>query len=201
MVRRASTENFERIDHLARPHRAVPGRPARPDLASPTCSSEVQPDEVYNLAAQSFVPTSLEAAGADRRVHRPRRHAHARRHPPGLPEGPLLPGVVAARCSARCSETPQTRDDAVLPAQPLRRRQGVRPLHHGQLPRELRPVRLLGHPVQPRVAAARPGVRHAQDHARRGADQARPGRRSCGWATWTPSATGASPATTSGPCG
>ncbi len=38
-------------------------------------------------------------------------------------------------------ETPQTRDDAVLPAQPLRRGQGLRPLDHRQLPRELRPVR------------------------------------------------------------
>ncbi len=38
---------------------------------------EYQPDEVYNLAAQSFVPTIVEAAGADRRVHRAGRHAHA----------------------------------------------------------------------------------------------------------------------------
>ena len=52
-------------------------------------------------------------------------------------------------------EMPQTRDDAVPSAQPVRRRQGLRPLHHGQLPRELRPVRVLGHPLQPRVAAAR----------------------------------------------
>ena len=36
---------------------------------------------------------------------------------------------------------------------------------------------------------------------RRRPDQARPGRPSCGSATSTPSATGASPATTSRPCG
>ena len=29
MVRRSSTENFERIEHLARPHHAASGRPAR----------------------------------------------------------------------------------------------------------------------------------------------------------------------------
>ena len=38
-------------------------------------------------------------------------------------------------------EVPQTETDAVLPAQPVRRVEGVRALHHGQLPRELRPVR------------------------------------------------------------
>ena len=63
-------------------------------------------------------------------------------------------------------EVPQTRDDALLPAQPVRRGQGLRPLDHRQLPRELRPVRVLGHPVQSRVAAPRAGVRHPQDHAR-----------------------------------
>ena len=40
-----------------------------------------------------------------------------------------------------------------------------------------------------------------QDHQRRGPDQARPGRPSCASATSTPSATGASPATTSRRCG
>ena len=38
---------------------------------------------------------------------------------------------------------------------------------------------VLGHPVQPRVAAPRPRVRDPQGHRRRGAHQAGPGRRSC----------------------
>src|SRR5262245_13379366 len=57
MVRRASTENFDRISHLAgqlRLHQA--------DLLDQLSIIEVlravQPDEVYNLAAMSFVPTS-----------------------------------------------------------------------------------------------------------------------------------------------
>ena len=75
-------------------------------------------------------------------------------------------------------EVPQNEDDAVLPAQPVRRREGLRPLHHGELPRELRHVRGLGHPLQPRVAAARPRVRDAQDHRRRRAHQARARRAS-----------------------
>ena len=46
-----------------------------------------------------------------------------------------------ARCSARCVEIAAARDDAVLPAQPVRRRQGLRPLDHRELPRELRALR------------------------------------------------------------
>jgi GDPmannose 4,6-dehydratase len=57
MVRRSSTESFERITHLA-------GRITlhQADLLDPlsiiNMVSEVRPTEIYNLAAQSFVPTS-----------------------------------------------------------------------------------------------------------------------------------------------
>ena len=57
------------------------------------------------------------------------------------------------------------------------------------------------HPLQPRVAPPRPRVRDPQDHQHGRQDQARPGQTSCASATSTPSATGASRATTSGPCG
>ena len=57
VVRRSSTENFERIHHIAgsvKLHQA--------DLLDQSSLTEVlrevHPDEVYNLAAQSFVPTS-----------------------------------------------------------------------------------------------------------------------------------------------
>jgi GDPmannose 4,6-dehydratase len=57
MVRRSSTENFERIAHLQERislHQA--------DLLDPSSLvnllREVRPAEIYNLAAQSFVPTS-----------------------------------------------------------------------------------------------------------------------------------------------
>jgi GDPmannose 4,6-dehydratase len=57
MVRRSSSENFERIAHL---HDRVPLHQG--DLLDQyslsSVLSEVEPDEVYNLAAQSFVPTS-----------------------------------------------------------------------------------------------------------------------------------------------
>jgi GDPmannose 4,6-dehydratase len=57
MVRRSSTENFERIDHLTDRIRLV-----QADLLDPTSLveslEEARPTEVYNLGAQSFVPTS-----------------------------------------------------------------------------------------------------------------------------------------------
>lgn len=57
MVRRASTENFERIEHLRDRLKLV-----QADLLDPmsliSTLADVRPQEVYNLAAQSFVPTS-----------------------------------------------------------------------------------------------------------------------------------------------
>jgi GDPmannose 4,6-dehydratase len=57
LVRRASTENFERIEHLRDQLHLVQG-----DLLDQTslfeALQEARPEEIYNLAAQSFVPTS-----------------------------------------------------------------------------------------------------------------------------------------------
>jgi len=57
MVRRTSSEHFDRIDHLRDRVEMVQG-----DLADQTsldaAVAGVAPNEIYNLAAQSFVPTS-----------------------------------------------------------------------------------------------------------------------------------------------
>ena len=57
MVRRASTENFQRIEHLREKVTLY-----QADLLDQTSIAavldQVRPDEVYNLAAMSFVPTS-----------------------------------------------------------------------------------------------------------------------------------------------
>ncbi len=57
MVRRASTENFERIEPFRDRIHLV-----QADLLDPmsliTLLSDIRPQELYNLAAQSFVPTS-----------------------------------------------------------------------------------------------------------------------------------------------
>jgi GDPmannose 4,6-dehydratase len=57
MVRRASTESYERIEHIRARLRFVQGDLLdQPSLVAALVESE--PEEVYNLAAQSFVPTS-----------------------------------------------------------------------------------------------------------------------------------------------
>jgi GDPmannose 4,6-dehydratase len=57
MVRRSSVENFDRIDHIKDRLHLIQG-----DLTDQSSLDEaiktVKPDEVYNLGAQSFVPTS-----------------------------------------------------------------------------------------------------------------------------------------------
>lgn len=57
LVRRSSTINFERIAHLQDDIELIPG-----DLLDESsligAINKAEPDEIYNLAAQSFVPTS-----------------------------------------------------------------------------------------------------------------------------------------------
>jgi GDPmannose 4,6-dehydratase len=59
MVRRSSTENFQRIEHIRDKIQLYQG-----DLLDHTSLAkileQVHPDEIYNLAAQSFVPTSWQ---------------------------------------------------------------------------------------------------------------------------------------------
>jgi GDPmannose 4,6-dehydratase len=59
MVRRSSTENFERVAHL---RDTVELRQADllDQLSLIDLVKEIRPDEIYNLAAQSFVPTSWQ---------------------------------------------------------------------------------------------------------------------------------------------
>ena len=57
MVRRSSSENFERIDHLRERIQLHHGD-LLDQYSLASLLTEIKPDEVYNLAAQSFVPTS-----------------------------------------------------------------------------------------------------------------------------------------------
>ena len=58
MVRRASTEVFERMDHL-RSQLQLHQADLLDQLSIVTLLANVRPHEVYNLAAQSFLPTSF----------------------------------------------------------------------------------------------------------------------------------------------
>lgn len=57
MVRRSSTENFERIEHL-RDKISIVQADLLDQLSIIELVQDVKPHEIYNLAAQSFVPTS-----------------------------------------------------------------------------------------------------------------------------------------------
>lgn len=59
MVRRSSTENFERIEHL-RDSIEIRQGDLLDQLSLIDLIKDVKPQEVYNLAAQSFVPTSWQ---------------------------------------------------------------------------------------------------------------------------------------------
>src|SRR5689334_17125864 len=57
MVRRSSTENFERIGHL-RDQVTLHQADLLDQLSLIEIIKKIKPHEIYNLAAQSFVPTS-----------------------------------------------------------------------------------------------------------------------------------------------
>ena len=207
LVRRSSSLNRQRIDPLFDRDPSVRDRfhLHYADLADASSLSmlmeQVRPDEVYNLGAQSHVRVSFDqplytadvvGLGTLRLLEAVRQLARSQ---------PVRFYQASSSEMFGSAPPPQGARDPLPPPQPVRLRQGLRPLADGQLPRGLRPVRLLGHPVQPREPAPRRVVRHPQDHPRRRPDQGRAAAASWSWATSTPSATGASPATTSGPCG
>ena len=148
------------------------------DLPSLVAALEyTQPDEVYNLGAISFVAMSFKQAELTANVTGlgVLRLLEAIRMVGGSQNNPMrFYQASSSEMFGKVRETPADRADAVPPPLAVRLRQGVRPPDHGELPRELRPVRLLGHPVQPRERAPRPRVRHPQGHQRRRPHQARP---------------------------
>lgn len=159
LIRRASTFNTSRIDHLyVDPHQPD----ARlflhyGDLTDGTrlvtLLSTIDPDEVYNLAAQSHVRVSF-----DEPVHTG--------DTTGMGSIRLLEAVRLARVECRfyqasssemfgASPPPAERADAVLPPLTVRGGQGLLVLGDPQLSRSVRDVRRQRHLVQPRIAAAR----------------------------------------------
>ena len=159
-----------------------------------------RPSEVYNLAAQSFVQTSWSQpvlTGETTALGVTRLLDAIRTVDPEI----RFYQASSSEMFGKVQEVPQTRDHPALPTQPLRGGQGLRPLDHRQLPGELRPARLVGHAVQPRVARA--GASSSSPARSPTGSPASPAgwTTSCRWATSTPSGTGVSPPTTCGPCG
>ena len=199
MVRRSSTVTFERIAHIQDDLTLVAGD-LLDEVSLIGILREHRPVEVYNLAAQSFVQTSWSQpvlTGETTALGVTRLLDAIRIVDPEI----RFYQASSSEMFGKVREVPADRDDALLPAQPLRGGQGLRPLDHRQLPRELRPARLVGHALQPREPPPGTRVRDPQGHPRRGPHRWRARRQAARSATSTPSATGVSPATTCGPCG
>ena len=175
MTRRTRTDVHERIEHIVDDIEIVSGDLL--DQSSITAIvSDVRPDEVYNLAAQSFVPTSWNQ--------------------------PVLTGEFTALGVTRVLEAVRQVDPAIrfyqassseMFGKVARRRRARRRRFYPRSPYGV--AKVYGHwitvnyresydlyAVQRHLfnhesAAPRQGVRHAQDHRRRRAHQARPGER------------------------
>ena len=206
--RRSSSFNTGRIEDIYRGSacsesalRAALWRHDRRDQPDPP-----RPGNAARRDLQSRGAEPCPGEFRDARIHRQRRrHRHASPargdpHPRAGGQDALLSGVDLGALRPGPGGAAE-RDDALLSALALCRRQALRLLDRGQLPRGLWHARLQRHPVQPRKPAARRDLRHPQDHARRRRDQPRAGRRGSISAISTPSATGAMRANMSKACG
>ena len=135
MVRRSSTERFERIEHL-RDRITLHQADLLDHRSLVDAMRAARPDEIYNLAAMSFVAVSwiqptltaeFTGVGVTRMLEAMRE---------ACPEARFYQ-ASSSEMFGKVREVPQTRVDAVLSPLAVRRGQGVRPLHHGQLPRVL----------------------------------------------------------------
>ena len=135
LIRRASTFNTDRIDHIYQDsarsaHQSLFLHYA--DLTDGsrlvTLLSEIQPDEVYNLAAQSHVRVSFDEPEYTGDVTGPRHDPPARGDPRDRPEDPLLSGEQFR--DVRSDAAAPERGDAVLPAVAVRGREGLLVLDH-----------------------------------------------------------------------
>ena len=153
MVRRSSTVNFERIAHIQDQIELVAGD-LLDEVSLINMLRDHRPNEVYNLAAQSFVQTSFSQpvlTGETTALGVTRLLDAIRLVDPEI----RFYQASSSEMFGKVQEVPQTRVDPALPPQSLRGGQGLRALDHGELPRELRAARLLGDPLQPRVPSPR----------------------------------------------
>ena len=169
IIRRASTFNTARIDHLYQdPHvNGVRLFLHYGDLSDAVHLTkllyDLQPDEVYNLGAQSHVRVSFDIPEYTADVT----GVGTIRILEAIRESGVKPRFYQASSSEMYGKV----HDAVLAAQSLWLRQGVRLLGDGELPRELRTFCRQRHSFQPREPAAGRNFRHAENFPRGGGHQ------------------------------
>ena len=199
MVRRSSTEKFDRIEHL-RDRITLHQGDLLDQRSLVDTLRAAQPDEVYNLAAMSFVAVSwvqpaltaeFTGVGVTRLLEAMREVC---------PEARFYQ-ASSSEMFGKVRETPQTETTPFHPRSPY----GVAKVYGHYITVNYRETYGLyacsgsSSTTSPRAAGCEFVTRKITWHAAR--DQARPRATSSRWATSTPSATGASPATTSRPCG
>jgi GDPmannose 4,6-dehydratase len=152
MVRRTSSLGRSRIDHLTQDEQyrdrfhLIYG-----DLGDASSLAKnirvIQPNEIYNLGAQSHVRVSFDIPEytADSVFMGTVRLLEALRETGWEAK---FYQASSSEMYGKVVETPQTGNDAVPSPQPVRRRESGRASHHGQLSGELRDVQLQWHPVQ-----------------------------------------------------
>ena len=198
LVRRHSSEQYPRLAGFRERVELIPGDLC--DAPSLDCALEqIQPDESLQPRRDVVCRRQLGPAGAHHRNQRAWACCVCSRLTALLPQGTLLPGVHQR--DVRPGKRSAQRETTPFHPQSLWRGQGLRTFPDGKLSGELWPVRVQWDFVQSRRAAARAGVRDAQDHAGGRRHQAGLRVQSCGWATSPPAATGATPAITSRRCG
>ena len=197
MVRRASTENFERINHL-RDKVELHQADLLDELSLIELMEAVRPDEIYNLAAMSFVPTSwnqpiltseFTAIGVVRVLEAMRRVCPKAR----------FYQASSSEMFGRCAETPQNELTPFYRAAPMASRRPLATISPSTIARA---TSSLPSPVSSstREPAARQGVCHAQGD-RRGRPYQLGLQQTLAMGNLDASATGALPATTCVPCG
>ena len=176
--RRASQFNTDRIDHLYQdPHESDRRFVLHyGDLTDSTnlirIVQQVQPDEIYNLAAQSHVQVSFETpeytANAD--ALGTLRLLEAIRIL-GLEKKTKFYQASTSELYGLVQETPQTEKTPFYPRSPYAAAKLYAYWIHGQLPRGLRYFRLQRHPVQSRIPHTGGDFCDAKDHPGVGTDQ------------------------------
>ena len=132
VVRRLSAANFWRIEHLLD---RIVLRPADllDQLSLIRVVQDVRPHEVYNLAAMSFVPASWDQPllTGEFNAQGVTRVLEAVRH---VDTGVRIYQASSSEMYGRVREVPQDGVDALLSTQPVRGVEGLRALHHRELP-------------------------------------------------------------------
>ena len=155
LVRRSAEHTTGRIDHIMDQLHIHEG-----DMSDSSCLirlvGEIQPDEIYNLAAQSHVQVSfdapeytgdVDAIGVLRLLEAV--------HICHLEKKTKIYQASTSELYGKVQEVPQEREYTVPSVQPVCGCKAVRLLDDARVPRCLRHVLLQRHSVQPRVGAAR----------------------------------------------